>query len=58
MSAKFASYVLRELRILEHLGNHPHIVKVIEALSDPLHYYIVLGTQDLYKVPIIFLQSY
>jgi len=42
VSAKFGNIVLREIRILEHLGNHPNIVKVIEALSDPMHYYIVL----------------
>jgi ribosomal protein S6 kinase alpha-5 len=42
VSSKFGNIVLREIRILEHLGYHPNIVKVVEALSDPMHYYIVL----------------
>jgi ribosomal protein S6 kinase alpha-5 len=42
ISQKCSHHALREIRILDHLGYHENIVKVEEALSDPLHYYIVL----------------
>jgi serine/threonine protein kinase len=42
ISQKCSHHALREIRILDHLGFHENIVKVEEALSDPLHYYIVL----------------
>lgn len=42
VSQKCSHHALREIRILDHLGYHENIVKVEEALSDPLHYYIIL----------------
>uniref|UniRef100_A0A7E4V8S0 Ribosomal protein S6 kinase n=1 Tax=Panagrellus redivivus TaxID=6233 RepID=A0A7E4V8S0_PANRE len=40
-STKCATHAAREIRILDHLGYHENIVRVEEALTDPLHYYIV-----------------
>uniref|UniRef100_A0A915N8M7 Ribosomal protein S6 kinase n=1 Tax=Meloidogyne javanica TaxID=6303 RepID=A0A915N8M7_MELJA len=42
VSQRFANQAIREVRILETLNPHPHIVPLIEAISDQFHYYIVL----------------
>jgi len=42
VSQRFAHQAVREIRILEALNPHDHIVPMIEALSDQFHYYIVL----------------
>jgi ribosomal protein S6 kinase alpha-5 len=42
VSQKFAHHALREIRILELVNPHENIVSITEALSDQLHYYIVL----------------
>ncbi|KAE9555456.1 hypothetical protein FO519_001311 [Halicephalobus sp. NKZ332] len=42
ISTKCSHHAVREIRILDHLGFHENIVHVEEALSDPLHYYIVM----------------
>lgn len=42
VSQRFAHQAVREIRILEMLNPHAHIVPLIEALSDQFHYYIVL----------------
>lgn len=33
---------MREIRILELVNPHKNIVQFVEALSDPLHYYLVM----------------
>lgn len=42
VSQKFSHQALREIRILELVTPHENIVKMEEAMSDQLHYYIVL----------------
>lgn len=42
VSQKFAYHAIREICILEMLNPHENIVKIIEAISDPVHYYIIL----------------
>lgn len=42
VSQKFAYHAIREIRILEMLNPHENIAKIIEAISDPVHYYIIL----------------
>lgn len=42
VSQRFAHHALREIRILELVNPHKNIVKFEEALSDPLHYYLVM----------------
>lgn len=42
VSQRFAHHALREVRILELVNPHRNIVQFIEALSDPLHYYIIM----------------
>lgn len=38
----FENFIFFQVRILEALNPHEHIVPMIEALSDQFHYYIVL----------------
>lgn len=40
VSQRFANHALREIRMLELVNPHRNIVKFIEALHDPLHYYL------------------
>uniref|UniRef100_A0A1I8B3A1 non-specific serine/threonine protein kinase n=1 Tax=Meloidogyne hapla TaxID=6305 RepID=A0A1I8B3A1_MELHA len=42
VSQRFSNQAIREIRILEALNPHPHIVPLIEAISDQFHYYIIL----------------
>uniref|UniRef100_A0AC34PXN5 Ribosomal protein S6 kinase n=1 Tax=Panagrolaimus sp. JU765 TaxID=591449 RepID=A0AC34PXN5_9BILA len=42
ISTKCSHHAVREIKILDLLGFHENIVHVEEALSDPLHYYIVM----------------
>ena len=42
MNNHFVKYLFFQIRILEALNPHPHIVPLIEAISDQFHYYIVL----------------
>lgn len=42
VSQKYSYHAIREIRILETLNPHENIVKIIEAINDPVHYYIIL----------------
>lgn len=42
VSQKFSYHAVREIRILEMLNPHENVVRFEEALSDPIHYYIIL----------------
>lgn len=42
VSQKFSYHALREIRILEMLNPHDNIVTLVDAMSDPYHFYIVL----------------
>ena len=42
VSQRFAHHAQREVRILELVSPHRNIVQIIEAISDPLHIYLVM----------------
>lgn len=42
VSKKFSHHALREIRILELVSPHENVVHMEEAMSDQLHYYVVL----------------
>lgn len=42
VSQRFAHHALREIRILQLVNPHRHIVQLEEALSDPLHHYLIM----------------